>query len=130
MREFQQRSNADLTITAVALSTGSCAISPRMTTDIVVDAFRMGVFRQKGVPALVHSDRGSQYASQDFRDELKKYDCRQSMSRKGNCWDNAVAESLIHLPPKRFGSNYTDAALRAITAKPLRERVIALCSNP
>lgn len=72
------------------------SMSSRMTSDIVVDAFRMALFRQKGqLPTLVHSDRGSQYASQDFRDELKKYGCKQSMSRKANCWDNAVAESFF-----------------------------------
>lgn len=72
------------------------SMSPRMTANIVVDAFRMALFRQKlQAPLLVHSDRGSQYASEVFRDELKKYGCKQSMSRKGNCWDNAVAESFF-----------------------------------
>lgn len=71
------------------------SMSSRMTADIVVDAFRLGVFRQKAVPDLIHSDRGSQYASHDFRKELKKSGCKQSMSRKGNCWDNAVAESFF-----------------------------------
>lgn len=71
------------------------SMSQRMTAEIVVDAFRMGVFRQKGAPMLVHSDRGSQYASEDFRKELKKHHCKQSMSRKANCWDNAVAESFF-----------------------------------
>lgn len=71
------------------------SMSSRMTADIVVDAFRLGVFRQKAVPTLVHSDRGSQYASHDFRKELKNSGCQQSMSRKGDCWDNAVAESFF-----------------------------------
>jgi len=72
------------------------SMSSRMTADIVVDAFRMAVFRQKRqAPAMVHSDRGSQYASEVFRDELKKHACKQSMSRKGDCWDNAVAESFF-----------------------------------
>jgi putative transposase len=72
------------------------SMSPRMTADIVVNAFRMALFRQKRqAPKLVHSDRGSQYASQEFRDELKKYGCQQSMSRKGDCFDNAVAESFF-----------------------------------
>jgi len=44
---------------------------------------------------IFHSDRGSQYASEDFRAILKKHHCVQSMSRKGNCWDNAVAESFF-----------------------------------
>lgn len=72
------------------------SMAPRMTADIVVSAFRMALFRQKGqAPQLVHSDRGSQYASDAFRKELKTFGCTQSMSRKGNCWDNAVAESFF-----------------------------------
>lgn len=72
------------------------SMSARMTADIVVDAFRMALFRQKRkAPRLVHSDRGSQYASDAFRSELKAHGCKQSMSRKGNCWDNAVAESFF-----------------------------------
>jgi putative transposase len=68
----------------------------RMTVEIVLEAFRMGVLRQnQQPPALVHSDRGSQYARQDFRELLSRYKCKQSMSRKGNCWDNAVAESFF-----------------------------------
>jgi len=67
-----------------------------MTADIVVNAFRMALFRQKHqAPDIVHSDRGSQYASQEFRNELKKYACKQSMSKKGDCFDNAVAESFF-----------------------------------
>jgi len=45
---------------------------------------------------MIHSDRGIQYASEDFRAKLKKHRFIQSMSRKGNCWDNAVAESFFH----------------------------------
>ncbi len=56
----------------------------------------MALFKEKRyTPAIVHSDRGSQYASEAFRKELKKYGCKQSMSRKGDCWDNAVAESFF-----------------------------------
>lgn len=44
---------------------------------------------------IFHSDRGSQYASNDFRNVLAENNCIQSMSRKGNCWDNAVAESFF-----------------------------------
>ncbi len=72
------------------------SMSSRMTSDLVVNAFRMAHFRQnRQAPNIVHSDRGSQYASQDFRNELNKYHCKQSMSRKGDCWDNAVAESFF-----------------------------------
>ena len=44
---------------------------------------------------MIHSDRGVQYASSEFRSLIESYDCIQSMSRKGNCWDNAVAESFF-----------------------------------
>jgi len=46
---------------------------------------------------MIHSDRGSQYASDEFRTALKNYGFVQSMSRKGNCWDNAVAESFFRI---------------------------------
>lgn len=52
--------------------------------------------RRPGRGLMVHSDRGVQYASADFRTVLKKHGFVQSMSRKGNCWDNAVAESFFH----------------------------------
>jgi transposase InsO family protein len=44
---------------------------------------------------IFHSDRGAQYGAEDFRKLLKRYDMRQSMSAKGDCWDNAVAESFF-----------------------------------
>jgi putative transposase len=70
------------------------SMSDRMTADLVVSAYERAT-RQRGIrsPSMVHSDRGSQYASEAFRNKLKK--CKQSMSRKGNCWDNAVAESFF-----------------------------------
>jgi transposase InsO family protein len=72
------------------------SMSERMTADLAVNAFRMALFRQKRkAPKLVHSDRGSQYASEAFRKELKAHRTKRSMSRKGNCWDNAVAESFF-----------------------------------
>jgi putative transposase len=72
------------------------SMSERMTSELIMAAFEMGQQRRGGsVSPLVHSDRGSQYASASFREELAAYDCRQSMSRRGNCWDNAVAESFF-----------------------------------
>ncbi len=57
----------------------------------------MAIFR-RGRPkdVIVHSDRGSQYCSGDFRNLLQNHGLKQSMSRKGNCWDNACAESFFH----------------------------------
>lgn len=48
-----------------------------------------------GQSLMFHSDRGVQYASKDFVAILDQYDCIQSMSRKGNCWDKAVAQSFL-----------------------------------
>ncbi|CAJ9124030.1 Isrso8-transposase orfb protein [Burkholderia pseudomallei] len=57
----------------------------------------MAWFRRKPAPgALHHSDRGSQYASHEFQRKLADYGMRCSMSRKGNCWDNAPTESFFN----------------------------------
>ena len=68
------------------------------TTDTVIQAFNNAVQNRHisyNSNLMVHSDRGIQYASNEFRKLLEKYGCIQSMSRKGNCWDNAVAESFF-----------------------------------
>lgn len=73
------------------------SIKPRMTTDIVVDALTMAWFRRRPAAGLVHhSDRGSQYASGAYQAKLAEYGMVCSMSRKANCWDNAVAESFFN----------------------------------
>ena len=70
------------------------SLKPRMTADIVTDALAMAWFRRKPEAGLIHhSDRGSQYASDAFQAKLKEYGMLCSMSRKGNCWDNAPTES-------------------------------------
>ena len=51
--------------------------------------------RQPAAGLLHHSDRGSQYASRAYQEQLESFDITASMSRKGNCWDNAVAESFF-----------------------------------
>jgi transposase InsO family protein len=72
------------------------AVSESLETGFVERAFLQGQARRGGaVSPLIHSDRGSQYASSAFRERLAAWDCRQSMSRKGNCWDNAVTESFF-----------------------------------
>jgi putative transposase len=73
------------------------SIRPRMTADIVIEALTMAWFRRKPAPGLIHhSDRGSQYASLAFQARLAEYGMRCSMSRKGNCWDNAPTESFFN----------------------------------
>ena len=73
------------------------SIKPRMMADIVTDALTMAWFRRKPAPGLIHhSDRGSQYASHAFQSKLTEYGMLCSMSRKGNCWDNAPTESFFN----------------------------------
>jgi putative transposase len=73
------------------------SLQPRMTADIVTDALTMAWFRRKPAVGLMHhSDRGSQYASQPFQHQLREYGMICSMSRKGNCWDNAPTESWFN----------------------------------
>lgn len=73
------------------------AMAERMTADLVCNALKMAIFRRKrpkGV--IVHSDRGSQYCSNAYRQLLEQYQLLGSMSAKGNCYDNACAESFFH----------------------------------
>lgn len=73
------------------------SMSERMKADLVIDAFKDALQRRKPANGLiVHSDQGSQYASNKFRRLLALEGCVQSMSRRGNCWDNAVSESFFH----------------------------------
>jgi transposase InsO family protein len=72
------------------------AMGQRMTRTLVMDALRMAWFRRHPAPGLIfHSDRGSQYASNDYRKLLRDFKMESSMSRKGDCWDNAVTETLF-----------------------------------
>jgi len=68
------------------------------TEETVIAAFKMAVKGRKSNQNMIfHSDRGVQYASCQFCNYVASYKIRQSMSRKGNCWDNAVAESFFNL---------------------------------
>jgi len=62
---------------------------------LVANALDMAIAR-RGVCQIVHSDRGSTYATWVYRDIIKKHGIRQSMSRKGDCYDNAPMESFFH----------------------------------
>jgi transposase InsO family protein len=71
------------------------SMSQSMERGLVLDALRMALSRRSpGVGVLHHSDRGSQYASADCRKLLREHGMTCSMSRKANCWDNAVVESF------------------------------------
>ncbi len=73
------------------------SMSSRLSTDLVLRAFWMAVLTRRPAKELVfHSDRGSQYASHAFRGALRNAGAIQSMSRKGDCWDNAPSESFFN----------------------------------
>lgn len=73
------------------------AMDTHMESSLVYQALTMALLH-RGYPSkvIVHRDRGSQYCSDDYQSILTAYGLTCSMSRKGNCWDNAVAESFFH----------------------------------
>lgn len=74
------------------------AMQGRQTTDIVLQALLMAVWRRKPKhKVLIHSDQGSQFTSMDWASFLTAHNLEHSMSRRGNCHDNAVAESFFNL---------------------------------
>jgi len=68
---------------------------PTMAQDLVLDALLMAVWRHKPTHALIHSDQRSQFSSDAWRHFCRAHHLESSMSRRGNCWDNAVAESFF-----------------------------------
>jgi transposase InsO family protein len=72
------------------------AVEARMTDELVIKAFEKAI-KSGSITrgTIIHTDQGSQYASKNFRSLLKAAGCRQSMSRRGNCYDNAQAESFF-----------------------------------
>jgi putative transposase len=84
------------------------SMQPTMTAQLVMDALLMAIFR-RGRPQAVmhHSDQGSQYTSEDFQRLLESHGIVCSMSRRGNCWDNAAMESFFStLKTERLSRKY------------------------
>lgn len=72
------------------------AMDSQMTIELTIKALSMAVTHRNPSPGLVfHSDRGIQYAADGFRERIDEHQMIQSMSRKGDCWDNACAESFF-----------------------------------
>ena len=72
------------------------SMSDRMTEDLAMNAITAAYWRRKPTDKVyLHSDQGSQYSSRQFRKLLSAYDIEPSMSRRGNCHDNAVAERFF-----------------------------------
>jgi transposase InsO family protein len=73
------------------------AMEKRLNQDLVIKALNMAIARRRPFRGLIlHSDRGSQYASHTYQSLLQRNGIICSMSRKGDCWDNAVMESFFH----------------------------------
>ena len=73
------------------------SMASRMTKRLVLEALEMAVGRRHPEPGLIHhTDRGSQYACGDYQRALRSHGMICSMSRKGDCWDNAPMESWFH----------------------------------
>lgn len=72
------------------------SMKPTLNRELALDALLMAVWRRKPAEqVIVHSDQGSQYGSDDFKRFCREHNLLPSMSRRGNCWDNAVAESFF-----------------------------------
>ncbi len=71
------------------------ATKPTIARELVLDALLMAVRRRKPIHTLIHSDQGSQFGSDAWRRFCQAHHLEPSMSRRGNCWDNAVAESFF-----------------------------------
>mgnify|MGYP000544179896 CR=1 FL=1 len=79
------------------------SMSDRINKQLVIDALNKALkARNYPVNVIVHSDRGSQYASKTYKALLKRYKLIGSMSRKANCWDNAVAENFFGIIKKEY----------------------------
>lgn len=83
------------------------SMANHMKTKLINNALTMAIWKRKPKRGLIwHSDRGSQYASDSHRSILKDHGIIQSMSRKGDCWDNAVAESFFHSLKTELTNHY------------------------
>ena len=72
------------------------AMAPHMRAELVISAMQLAIAQRQPAPGLIaHSDRGSQYAGSAYQALLIRNEIRCSMSRKGNCWDNACSETLF-----------------------------------
>lgn len=90
-----------------------------MTTALATEALERALLRRGAAPRVHHTDQGIQYASNEYRQLLRRHQAAPSMSRRGNCWDNAVAESF-------FSTLKTELSHRMSSATPKHEMVKAV----
>lgn len=105
------------------------AMAPNMPAELVCTALQMAISqRQPPAGLIVHSDRGSQYASEAHRALLARHGLRGSMSRKGNCWDNAVMERFfLNLKMERVWQK--DYANHAEAIRDITDYIVAFYNN-
>jgi transposase InsO family protein len=84
------------------------AIDATMKSRLVENALKMALLQESNAPAVMHTDRGSQYAARSHTDLLKQHGISPSMSRKGNCGDNAPAESFFGTFKSEVGDTFID----------------------
>lgn len=99
------------------------SMNKRMKASLVNDALLMAIWKRKPPRGLIwHTDRGSQYAADSHRKILGDHGIIQSMSRKGDCWDNATAESFFHTL-KYLSTETAIKALRLAITKQGKEKI-------
>ena len=105
------------------------SMAPNMPAELVCSAMQLAVVQRQPPPGLIaHSDRGSQYASASYRALLARNDMQQSMSRKGNCWDNAVMERFfLSLKMERVWRR--DYANHAEAIRDITEYIVGFYNN-
>jgi len=105
------------------------SMAPNMPAELVCSAMQLAVVQRQPPPGLIaHSDRGSQYASASYRALLARNDMQQSMSRKGNCWDNSVMERFfLSLKMERVWRR--DYANHAEAIRDITEYIVGFYNN-
>lgn len=84
------------------------AVSSSLSQELAINALDRALFERAPSPGLLHhSDRGSQYTSSQYQERLKKHNLSVSMSRKGDCWDNAVVESFFATLKVELGDSFS-----------------------
>ncbi|MFG6208232.1 IS3 family transposase [Pseudomonas retamae] len=105
------------------------SMAPNMPAELVCSAMQLAIAQRQPPPGLIaHSDRGSQYASATYRELLARNGMQQSMSRKGNCWDNAVMERFfLSLKMERVWRR--DYANHAEAIRDITEYIVGFYNN-
>ena len=105
------------------------SMAPNMPAELVCSAMQLAVVQRQPPPGLIaHSDRGSQYASASYRALLARNEMQQSMSRKGNCWDNSVMERFfLSLKMERVWRR--DYANHAEAIRDITEYIVGFYNN-